>query len=231
MATIKIRNRWTDAVIFECEAPEGLESGLHMRHAVEAAVKSGANLSGADLSDADLSDANLRGAYLSGANLSGANLRGADLSDANLSGAYLSGAYLRGANLRGAYLSGAYLRGADLSDANLSGAYLSDANLSGAYLSGANLSGAKWSDGVTINRAPLQIFGLRWPVSILDEHMQIGCQLHTLAAWADFDDAAIAAMDGRDALRFWRAHKAGLLAMAAADGRGVAVAAAVPEVA
>ena len=161
MATIKIRNRWTDAVIFECEAPEGLESGLHMRHAVEAAVKSGANLSGADL------------------------------SDANLSGA----------------------------------------NLSGAYLSGANLSGAKWSDGVTINRAPLQIFGLRWPVSILDEHMQIGCQLHTLAAWADFDDAAIAAMDGRDALRFWRAHKAGLLAMAAADGRGVAVAAAVPEVA
>ena len=146
MATIKIRNRWTDAVIFECEAPEGLESGLHMRHAVEAAVKSGANLSGAYLSDADL-------------------------------------------------------------------------------------RGAKWSDGVTINRAPLQIFGLRWPVSILDEHMQIGCQLHTLAAWADFDDAAIAAMDGRDALRFWRAHKAGLLAMAAADGRGVAVAAAVPEVA
>ena len=166
MATIKIRNRWTDAVIFECEAPEGLESGLHMRHAVEAAVKSGANLSGANLSGADLSDADLRGA----------NLRGADLR----------------------------------------GAYLSD---------------AKWPDGVTINRAPLQIFGLRWPISILDEHMQIGCQLHTLAAWADFDDAAIAAMDGRDALRFWRAHKAGLLAMAAADGRGVAVAAAVPEVA
>jgi len=29
-------------------------------------------------------------------------------------------------------------------------------------------------------------------------------------------------MDGKDALRFWRAHKDVLLALAASDGRGVA---------
>ena len=44
--------------------------------AVEAAVKSRADLSRADLSRADLSGANLYGANLSGANLYGANLSG-----------------------------------------------------------------------------------------------------------------------------------------------------------
>ena len=44
--------------------------------------------------------------------------------------------------------------------------------------------------------------------------MQIGCELHSLAEWAAFDDARIARMDGRNALRFWRAHKDALLAIA-----------------
>ena len=84
------------------------------KQAVEAAVKSGANLSGADLSGADLS-----GAYLSGAYLSWANLSGADLSGANLSGADLSRANLSGANLSWAYLSGAYLKDAKEADYGL----------------------------------------------------------------------------------------------------------------
>ena len=118
-------------------------------------------------------------------------LEAANLSDANLSDAYLSGANLRGANLRG------------------------------AYLSDANLSGAKWC-GIIINRAPLHI-GIphQWTITILDDHMQIGCELHSLADWRTFDDARIVAMDGRNALRFWRTYKAALLAMAEADGRGV----------
>lgn len=41
----------------------------------------------------------------------------------------------------------------------------------------------------------------------------------SLAEWQTFDDARIAAMDGRDALRFWRAHKDALLALARGDGR------------
>jgi len=119
---IQIRSRYnSDTILFECDAPEGLESGLYMRHALEKATEARKDLRGAYLRDANLSDANLSGAYLRDANLSGANL-----SDANL--------------------SGAYLRDANLSDANLSGAYLSDANLSGAYLSGAYLSGAKDAD-------------------------------------------------------------------------------------
>jgi uncharacterized protein YjbI with pentapeptide repeats len=110
---IQIRSRWnSDTILFECDAPEGLDSGLHMRHALEQATAARADLRGADLRGADLSDADLRGADLSDADLSGADLRGADLSDADLSDAYLSGADLRGADLRGADLRGADLSGA-----------------------------------------------------------------------------------------------------------------------
>ncbi|MDQ0571511.1 hypothetical protein QFZ42_003345 [Variovorax paradoxus] len=113
-AKIKIVSRWNAAaVLFECDAPEGMESGLYMRHALEKATQARAYLSDADLRGADLRGADLRDAYLSGADLSGADLRGAYLSGADLRGAYLSGA-----DLRGAYLSGADLRGAYLSDAD-----------------------------------------------------------------------------------------------------------------
>ena len=64
MTTIQIKHRFTDAVLFECEAPEGMSSGLQMRHAVERAV----------LARANLADANLAGAYLDGAYLAGAYL-------------------------------------------------------------------------------------------------------------------------------------------------------------
>ena len=123
------------------------------------------------------------------------------------------------ANLSGANLSGANLSGAYLSGANLSGANLSGANLSGANLSDANLSDAKWRDGITISKTPIQVSGLYWFVTILDAHMQIGCELHPLAEWAAFDDRRIAEMGGRNALRFWRESKDALLGMARAAGR------------
>ena len=170
MAKHQINHRWNDSVLFECDVPDNMESGLRTRHALEKAVDAGANLSGA-------------------------NLSGANLSDANLSGANLSGAYLSGANLSGA-------------------------NLSGANLSGANLSGAKWRDCVIINKVPIQLFGLRWRVTILDEHMQIGCELHKLTDWEEYDDKRISEMDGRAALRFWRGHKDVLLGLAKSAGRG-----------
>ena len=248
MPTYNIFSRWNSShVVYKCEVTqEQLGRGIAARVAVESAnlryaylsganlsdaYLRGANLRDANLSDANLRDANLRGAnlsdanlryaYLSGANLSGANLSGANLSDANLSGANLNGANLRYANLSGANLIDANLRYANLRDANLSDANLSGANLIDANLSDANLSGAKWC-GIIINRAPLHI-GIphQWTITILDDHMQIGCELHSLADWRTFDDARIVAMDGRNALRFWRTYKAALLAMAEADGRGV----------
>ena len=209
MAKQQIMNRWTGAVLFECEVPDGLDSGMAMRHALEKAVEARANLTGAylagaNLADANLTGANLAGAYLTGANLAGANLTGANLADANLTGAYLADAYLAGANLTGANLADAYLTGANLTD---------------AYLADANLAGAKWRDGIVITQQPIQISGLHWFVTILDQHMQIGCELHSLHDWERYDDRRIAEMDGRDALRFWRAHKEALLSLARSAGR------------
>ena len=156
---IKIVSRYnSDTVLFECDAPEGMESGLYMRHALEKAVEARAYLIGANLRDAyligaNLRDANLRDAYLIGANLRGANLIGANLIGANLIGANLIGANLRDANLRDAYLSDAYLIGA---------------NLSGAYLIGAkNLAEARGIDTFRTDfwdvllRAPAEIAGVR----------------------------------------------------------------------
>ena len=201
-----VLNRWTGNAQFTAEistTPDMLPS-VKLGLAVQWGVKNNAYLAGA----------NLAGAYLAGAYLAGANLMDANLAGAYLADAYLADAYLAGANLAGANLAGAYLAGA-----NLAGAYLARANLMGA-----KLAGAKWRDGVPLTRNPIQIYGLTWLVTILDAHMQIGCELHTLAEWESFDDRRIAEMDGKAALKFWKAHRETLLGMARADGRSFDVA-------
>ena len=189
----EIKTRFTGEVLFSCDIPEGMESGMIARHALEDA-----NLRGANLEDANLEDANLRDA-----NLEGANLRGANLEDANLRGANLEGANLRGANLRGANLEGVNLWGANLWGANLRGVNLEDANLRDANLWGANLRGAK--------NAPVIISGLRWTVHISGTGMmRIGCQNHSVEAWKNFTNEEVKSMDS-DALEFWSKYKTMLL--------------------
>jgi Pentapeptide repeats (8 copies) len=200
-----IKDRWTGAVMFTAEistTPDMLPS-IKLGLAVKWAVKEKKNLTDANLTDANLTGANLADANLTGAYLADANLTGAYLADANLTGAYLAGANLADANLTGAYLAGAYL---------------ADANLTGAYLTGAYLADAKWRDGIPLTRQPIQLYGLRWPVTILDSHMVIGCQEHSLERWWDFSDALIAKMNS-NALEFWHAHKAMLQALCGASGR------------
>jgi len=97
MSLYEIKHRHTGALLWSGDAPT-------MRDAVEAAVKSRANLADANLAGANLADANLAYANLAGANLAGAYLAGAYLARANLAGAYLARANLAGAatgSLRG----------------------------------------------------------------------------------------------------------------------------------
>ena len=68
---IQIKNRYTEEVIYECEAES-------LKEAVEKAVKE----------KADLSEANLREADLRGADLSKADLREADLSEADINAVF-----------------------------------------------------------------------------------------------------------------------------------------------
>ena len=112
------------------------------------------------------------------------------------------------ANITGAYLTGA----------NLTGANLTRANLTGAILTGADLADATWR-GVPITRPPIQIHGLMYAVTILDAHIQIGCELHSSDDWSSFDDERIARMDGATARRLWRDWRDVILMIAKADGR------------
>ncbi len=130
----------------------------------------------------------------------------ADLRDSDLRGSDLRDSDLRGSNLCGSDLSGSDLRGSDLRDSDLRD---------------SDLRGAMRRDGIVLRLRPLQLFGLDYPVIIFDSHMEIGCQIHSLAEWRAFDNDAIARMDGRHARKFWDAHGPALLALAASDGRGV----------
>lgn len=48
-----IKHHLTGAVLFECDVPGDIASGLRTRHVLEKAVGAGANLAGADLTGAD----------------------------------------------------------------------------------------------------------------------------------------------------------------------------------
>ena len=151
---------------------------------------------------ANLEDANLEGANLEDANLEDANLEGADLRGADLRGADLERANLRGADLERANLLRANLEGANLEDANLE-----DANLEGAYLRDANLRGAEYGKDITISITPIQILGLRYFVILFDNHIKIGCRLHSINEWDNFTDSEIKRMDEPYSLEFWKENK------------------------
>ena len=119
---------------------------------------------------------------------------------------------LRGSDLSGSDLSGSDLTYSDLRGSNLRGSDLTSSDLRGSKLSGSDLYDVKIRDGITVSRAPIQINGLRWPVTIWDAHMQIGCKFYSHADWAAFDNATIAAMDP-DAAEFWQIFKSPLLAL------------------
>src|SRR3990170_3782287 len=86
------------------------------------------------------------------------------------------------------------------SGTNLGGTNLGGANLGGANLGGANLGGAKILDDVIITKAPIQISGFEWPVTIWDRHMQIGCEFHSHEEWQNFSEADWLRMGSKEAL-------------------------------
>lgn len=138
---------------------------------------------------------------------------GADLRQENLRGANLRGADLREANLENADLTGADLSNTDLSDAHLVGVKLQGANVEGLVLRSDR------GDVYTITGVTAIYDGYKWPVLVSPTHMSIGCEWHSHTEWDAFNDREIIAMDGTHALRFWRAHKTEIMALARAEER------------
>lgn len=123
------------------------------------------------------------------------------------SGDFLGGDFLggdfRGGDFLGGNFWGGNFWGGDFRGGNFRG---------GNFLDGNFLDGNFCGEKLTIT--PLCLYGFTWRVIITGEQMEIGCQRHTHAAWAGFDDGAIAAMEPR-ASAFWCEHKEMLLGMCA----------------
>jgi uncharacterized protein YjbI with pentapeptide repeats len=194
-----ILNRFSGEVQFtaEIECADDAHMSIKIGLAVKWAVKNMANLDGAMLNMANLNGASLNGASLNRASLIGASLDGAMLDRASLDGASLIGASLDGASLDRASLEGASLNGASLNRANLNRANLNRASLNRANLDRAN--------GINDFVKSIQIE--KYAICYTAENIQIGCQRHTHSEWSDFSDAQIRAMDGMDALVWWRKYK------------------------
>ena len=80
-----------------------------------------------------------------------------------------------------------------------------------------SVSGDAWVSG-DAQVSPINIIGLKWTVTITDAQMTIGCQTHLLASWWAFSEREIIAMD-RQALKFWKLHRAYFQAICADSGR------------
>ena len=92
-----------------------------------------------------------------------------------------------------------------LEKANLDGANLAGADLARADLAGADLAD-KGGNKIIISKC-VQVLGLPYTVILFDTHMKIGCEFHAFKEWWKFTDKEIAAMDGKNALEFWKVWK------------------------
>ena len=93
-------------------------------------------------------------------------------------------------------------------DARVSGSAMvyGDARVSGSacVYGDARVSGDAWVEkrGDCIN-----IADARYNITILTEHMQIGCQFHQKQEWWGYSDREIIALDGKDGLKWWKKWK------------------------
>ena len=55
--------------------------------------------------------------------------------------------------------------------------------------------------------SPISITNLKYQTTITDNHLRVGCEMHTFEEWNKFSDNRILAMEGKEALKWWKAHK------------------------
>lgn len=81
----------------------------------------------------------------------------------------------------------------------------------------AQVYGNAWVSVGNIERPVIVVSGLRWTVTIMPEHMRIGCQVHSIDRWDSFSEHDIDMMD-EDALSFWKKYKSVLMSLARSQG-------------
>ncbi len=121
--------------------------------------------------------------------------------------------------------TGCDFRCSDFKYVNFTGCNFTDCNLIGCDFSWCNFNHSIFKntiiteEGDVINEIPIQITGLKWTVTIFDQHMKIGCELHKFSDWESFSDERINDIN-LSALTFWKKNKQFLLSACANNGRG-----------
>lgn len=159
--------------------------------------------------------------FLPNSNMANTDLTGADLSFANMDGINLSNCKLHGANIVNATMRNANLSKTDIGESNFMGTDLSGADMTGisplmfttCKWAGANLTGAKIFNNLTLNRTPLQILGLVYPVLITETHLLVSCQAFTFEEWEAMTDADYTKFEPVNGAKFAREWRDKLIAI------------------
>ena len=96
------------------------------------------------------------------------------------------------------------LMGADLRRADLMGAVLRRADLTGADLTGADLRRADLRRATGNGREIVSLHVAPWQIAYTATHLAIGCQMHEISDWRQFDDDRIARMSSVPSALDWR---------------------------
>jgi uncharacterized protein YjbI with pentapeptide repeats len=208
------------------------------------------DLSGQNLIGIDFSHANLQNTKLIDCNLTGANFYRADLWGAELDRSVLSHSNFERADILGAYLrdviaykvnfSFAYICGTDCTESDFLQSNFDHAKIFGSNFTKTNLirtsmidtlitsvdfkesnfNQVQWREGIEVNRSPILIQGLDYPVTIFDNHMEVACQ-HNTIDWFMNDtpgNRGIGAMEGLKSRRFWKRYKKPIFELIKAAG-------------
>ena len=66
----------------------------------------------------------------------------------------------------------------------------------------AQVFGNAWVFG-ECSKTPVVISGLKYPITIIDSDLRVGCQFHSFNYWKSVKDVQLRAMDGNDAVEFY----------------------------
>ncbi len=108
---------------------------------------------------------------------------------------------------------GGMIRGGTIRGGTIRGGTIEGGTIEGGTIRGGTI----WDEAI-VTHSPLVLSGLKWEITISDEHMKIGCKQHRYEAWLAFDGETIAAMDP-DATRFWAMVRPLIEALVAERGR------------
>lgn len=218
--TFEINHRVTGAVLF---------SAPHQSSAWEAHLRAGgANLVGAVFHYANLQNLQIKRANFSDGDFTRAGFFRTEAQGCNFTGAKFTGASLMhvefkncnftGVNFKNCDFTGAEFQNCNFTNATFGGAVFDYSSWKNCTTTGADFTGAICYR-VPIKFAPVSITGMRYPITIMGDSIQIGCQFHTVEAWEKFSTRDIFHMDGRNAVVWWCRNKGKLLAMARELGK------------